>query len=213
MLFGLPRGSVLLVVGAHPDDFEIMAGGTLVRWNSEKRESYAMVMSDGELSGEPRVRRRETEKAAEILGVKEVFFCGLPDGRISHSIETISPIEEKIKELKPAVLITHNPDDTHQDHRNVGMSCISAARRHPRVLMGETPSTIARERYVSVDISDYMKLKMRALRMHRSQHRRLGNLLLDWVTASASLKGREIGVKYAEIFWVWRFADLSVLKR
>lgn len=207
MLFGLPRGSVLLVVGAHPDDFEIMAGGTLARWNRELGESYALVMSDGELGGDPKVRRRETKRAAEVLGVEEVFFFGLPDGRIGHSLETVSLIEEKLKELKPSVVITHNPEDTHQDHRNVGMSCISAARRHPRVLMGETPSSIARERYISVDISDYMRLKLRSLRMHRSQHERLGNFLLEWIVASASLRGREVGLEYAEIFWVWRFAD------
>jgi len=200
-----PKKASILVIGAHPDDFEIMAGGTLARWKSEGGKTYAMVMSDGELGGNPKVRRAEAKDAAKVLGVKEVFFCGLPDGKIAHEISTIHLIEKKVKELKPGVIITHDPNDTHQDHKNVGLSCLSAARRHPRVLFGETQSTITRGKFVSVDITNFMNLKMKALKKHRSQCYRLGeSLLLKQLEALAVYRGSEVGVKYAEAFWVWR---------
>jgi len=200
-----PKKASILVIGAHPDDFEIMAGGTLARWNSEGGKTYTMVMSDGELGGDPTVRRAETKEAAKVLGVKEVFFGALPDGKIAHEIGTIHLIEKKVKELKPGIIITHDPNDTHQDHKNVGLSCLSAARRHPRILFGETPSTIPQGKSILIDITDFMNLKMKALKKHESQcYKSSEPLLLKQLEALAVYRGSEAGVKYAEAFWVWR---------
>jgi LmbE family N-acetylglucosaminyl deacetylase len=200
-----PKKASILIIGAHPDDFEIMAGGTLARWKSEGGKTYAMVMSDGELGGNPNARRAETKDAANVLGIKEVFFCGLPDCKIEHEIGAIHLIEKKVKELKPSIIITHDPNDTHQDHKNVGLSCISAARRHPRILFGETPSSVSHGRSISIDITNFINLKMKALKKHKTQCYRLGeSLLLKQLEALAVYRGSEVGVKYAEAFWVWR---------
>lgn len=199
-----PKKSTILVVGAHPDDFEIMAGGTLARWSHEGGTTYAVVMTDGELGGDPSLRRKEATRAAKLLGVKEVHFCGLPDAKIPHNLETIHIIEGKINELQPDIIITHHPSDTHQDHVNVGLSCISAARKHVGVLLGETPSTYPEGRYIGVDITDFMDLKLRALKEHRSQYARLRESLLRGLEAQAIYRGHELGVKYAEAFWVWK---------
>jgi len=200
-----PKKASILVIGAHPDDFEVMAGGTLARWKSEGGEAYAMVMSDGELGGNPKVRRAETKDAAKVLGVKKVLFGALPDGKIAHEIGTIHLIEKKVKELKPGIIITHDPNDTHQDHKNVGLSCISAARRHPRILFGETSSSVPHGKSISIDITNFMNLKMTALKKHKSQCYRLGeSLLLKQLEALAVYRGSDVGVKYAEAFWVWR---------
>jgi hypothetical protein len=63
----------LLVIGAHPDDIELMAGGLIARMTAGKNEVYSMVISDGGRNGDVQVRYRELKRAARILNIKDVY--------------------------------------------------------------------------------------------------------------------------------------------
>lgn len=77
----VPR--VVLGVGAHPDDLDFLAGGTVAAWSAQGAEIYFLVLTNGnkgsaDLSADPEaltvLRRQEQREAAKILGVKDVFF-------------------------------------------------------------------------------------------------------------------------------------------
>ncbi|MEM1689374.1 MAG: PIG-L deacetylase family protein [Candidatus Hadarchaeales archaeon] len=197
----------VLVIGAHPDDPELIAGGTIAKLSKLGTEVTTGILSNGELGGRPGQRRREVERAAKILGIRKVLFGGLPDGKIQHDVDTVHLIEEWLRKVEPDIVVTHLPWDSHQDHKATGHSTISAARRHNRILFGETPSSIIKPSIgcIYVDISQELRLKLRALKIHRSQLSGPRANLCDYVEKTAAYRGLAVGVKYAEVFWASKF--------
>ncbi len=196
----------ICVIGAHPDDFEILAGGLLSRYSEEGAGITAIVVTDGSLGGDPDLRKRETEAAARVIGVENVVFLGMQDAMCRHEHDLIQKIEQKIGEISPDLVITHSPNDTHQDHINTSKCVLSAARRYPAVLLGETSSTFPPLKgFVSFDISGTMEKKLGALRCHASQLEDAGGPLRPGeITALAIYRGGQVGVRYAEAFEVWK---------
>src|SRR3989475_3105989 len=79
----------VMVVAAHPDDPEFLAGGTVARLAREGREVAYVIVTNGNKGSSDRgvrsaelvpVREREQRHAAEVLGVKRVDFLGREDG-------------------------------------------------------------------------------------------------------------------------------------
>ena len=79
---------VLLAVSAHPDDIEFSSGGTMFKFKKLGYDIYFIVATNGEngfkiahRSRALRVKTRHNEqlKAAELLGVKKVFFLNYKD--------------------------------------------------------------------------------------------------------------------------------------
>jgi LmbE family N-acetylglucosaminyl deacetylase len=196
----------ICVIGAHPDDFEILAGGLLARCRQEGSKITAIVVTDGSLGGDADNRKTETEAAARVIGVNQIHFLGWKDGMCQHEHNLIQEIEHQISEISPELVITHSPNDTHQDHVNTSRCVLSAARRYPAVLLGETASTFPPLKgFVSFDISSTMETKLAALRCHGSQLESTGGpLRLDEINAVAMYRGAEVGVRYAEAFEVWK---------
>lgn len=194
----------ILVVGAHPDDAELMAGGLISRAVSQGVDVYSVVISDGCENGEIAARQKEARRAAKILGVKEIYLCGIKDGRIPHNIEMVRLVENYMRDIDPSVVITHSDQDTHQDHKNVSYITASASRRKPGiVLMGETPSSYFQDNLVYFDISDYLDNKIKALKTYTSQIKH-GPVNLRNIKMLATYRGQKVGTKYAEAFMNWR---------
>jgi LmbE family N-acetylglucosaminyl deacetylase len=127
----------------HPDDSEIMAGGTLARWASEGVEVILCVVTNGACgSNDPDVyredliatRQREQRNAAVILGASEVIFLGHEDGFVEDSHELRKDIIREIRRHKPDVVIGPDPSlyyfqqwyVNHPDHRRVGEAFLAA---------------------------------------------------------------------------------------
>src|SRR5688500_16705681 len=79
----------VMVIGAHPDDPEFGAGGTIAKLAAQGKEIvYVLATSGDKGSHDPAVRpgqlatRREQEQrdAAAVLGVKEVIYLRYADG-------------------------------------------------------------------------------------------------------------------------------------
>lgn len=194
----------ILVIGAHPDDMELMAGGLVARAVSEGVEVYSMVVSNGCENGDVAIRKREALRAAKVLGVSECRFFDVSDGRVGHTIELVREVEGFMREVNPAAIITHSDKDTHQDHKNVCYATLSAARRKPGVvLLGETPSSHFQDGLVYFDISNTMNSKIKALKAYKSQIDH-GPINIDNVKMLAAYRGHKVGAKYAEAFQNWR---------
>lgn len=194
----------LLAIGAHPDDIEFGCGGTIIKYAREGHEPFMLVMTMGEeghLGGDP--RGGEQVRAAELMGVKEVFWGGFEDTRIPTSKEPIDKVEEVIKKVKPSLIFTHWPEDTHQDHRHIAEATSAATRYIKNVLYFEGPTTLNFSPSVFVDISATIEEKINALRAHSSQVMRTmveDMSIVDLARSAATFRGIQGRVKLAEGF-------------
>jgi LmbE family N-acetylglucosaminyl deacetylase len=160
----------ILAVGAHPDDIELGCGATLALFKRRGHEVYLLVLTKGEASGDPHLREEECEQSARTIGADKVFFGSLKDTTITDGVETIMEIERFIIQLKPDIIFAHSYKDGHQDHRNVGMAALSAARNSKKVLLYESPAAL-REflPQLFVDVTSTFEIKLEALKAFGTQ--------------------------------------------
>jgi len=193
----------VLAFGAHPDDIEYGCGGMLAKYAQRGHTVYMFVASDGSLGGDPEVRRREQEEAARILGVRKVFWGEYQDTEVPLTRETIARLESVIHQIEPRMIFVNSPDDTHQDHRHLAQSAMSATRYIPNFLFYEVPSTVNFAPNCYTDIADVLATKLAGLEAHRSQVTKtnIEDLsILELAQSCANFRGIQARVKYAEAF-------------
>jgi LmbE family N-acetylglucosaminyl deacetylase len=131
-----------LAIGAHPDDVEFYAGGTLLRLRAEGATTALVVASDGGKGGRgladaPAVRRAEQAKAADVLGVTEWSWLGYPDGSLAPGDPLRGDLAGAVRRFRPEVVLTHDPrtfftvyvgiaQPGHSDHRATGQAVLDA---------------------------------------------------------------------------------------
>ena len=189
-----------LVVAAHPDDPDFGAGGTAALWTREGWEFFYLVCTNGakgssdpETNPEKLVRDRQEEqrRAAQALGVTDVFFLNHEDGELSPSRELLGEVVWHIRKVRPDAVFTHSTDMiisnrwiNHMDHRTTGLTAVDAvyptardALNFPEHLAEGLATHKVRWIYIwggnqatlDVDITDVMDQKVQALLLHQSQ--------------------------------------------
>ena len=118
----LTRVQRLLCLGAHCDDIEIGAGGTilhLAKVNPELEVKWVV------FAGENPVRVEEARRSAEVFLAEtstksDIVIHGFRDGFFPFQGELIKEAFEDLKSsFAPDLILTHHDDDRHQDHRVV----------------------------------------------------------------------------------------------
>ncbi len=191
----LPVPGRALAIGAHPDDAEFGAGGTLAKWAAAGAEATILVLTDGSKgSWDPslspsdlvRMRMNEQTRAAEALGVDSALNLSYIDGELEYTMELRAEVCLWIRRLRPDVVLTHDPWRRymlHPDHRATGWAAIDgvvAARDHlffPEQLVGDLthhrPGAIllwaADEPDHHEDVAGFVDRKVAALLSHSSQ--------------------------------------------
>ena len=158
----LARHGLVLAIGAHPDDVEIGAGGTLLAHRSRGDSVSILTLCRGARGGSHNTRAGESRHAAEILGAT-LFLDDLQDTRISEGDPTIGVISAVVDEVQPSVIYTHSLHDDHQDHRNTHRAAMVAARGVGRVYCFQSPSATVDfrpSRFVTID--EHMERKLAA---------------------------------------------------
>lgn len=167
----------VLVIGAHPDDEVLGAGGTIRRHALAGDDVHVLLVCERATvrytgTKEPPDQRRQARLAAEVLGVKSVAYWGLEDQRLDRmsQIDLNRRIEEHLDVIKPTIVFTHFRGDLNRDHQIVAESVAVAARPGrnwiQEVYAFEIPSTIGLlpgEHFdpdYFVDISDSLEAKL-----------------------------------------------------
>jgi LmbE family N-acetylglucosaminyl deacetylase len=193
----------VLAVGAHPDDIELGCGGALLAHLAAGDRVTMLVVTGGENGPGDAVqaegRRREQVAAARTLGAG-LRWGGLVDCAVTADSSTVALIEGVLQETGAELVYVHAPDDSHQDHRAVAAATLSAARRLPRVLHYQSPSTLGFTPTVFVDVTAHLTGKLAALRCHASQVDLSAMVEPDAVVASARHWGAQARIGYAEAF-------------
>jgi len=193
----------ILAIGAHPDDIEFGCGGALIKFAARGHKIYLLVMTQGGMGAPPEVRAKEQTDSQSILKARQLFWGGYEDTLIVADKNLIDKIEGVIKQVQPAFIFCHYPDDTHQDHRQLSQATVSATRYVKNVLFYEGPTTQNFSPQVFIDISDTLAQKVEALKAHRSQIKKtnIEDLsIVELAYSSANFRGIQGRVKYAEAF-------------
>ena len=116
--------STILAIAAHPGDALFTMGATVAQHVAKGGQGVFLSLSLGERGHKtipPReygpMQRAATEKAAKLLGAKAAFLT-YPDGEIPMNDEASLAVADRIREFKPAILVTHWNGSWHKDHQN-----------------------------------------------------------------------------------------------
>jgi LmbE family N-acetylglucosaminyl deacetylase len=131
----------LLALGAHADDLEIGAGGTVLRLLAERPHTVVrwVVLAGG---GTAREAEARCAAATFLAGAQEaiVEIASFRDGYFPFSGAAIKDhFEQKLKAFDPHLVLTHRRDDRHQDHRLVSDLTWNTFRGRARVAEYEIP--------------------------------------------------------------------------
>lgn len=215
----------ILAVGAHPDDVEIGAAGSLLKAAKAGMRVGIVDLTQAELSSNGTVQRRreEADAAARLLGLSLRSNLGLPDRGLEAAREVAHRLlVDLIRQTRPKVVLAPYWQDRHPDHETASRLVREAAfsagvhkfqgdhklpAYRPERLYYYFINTMAQPSFV-VDISDIYQEKMEILRCYQSQFMReegsvttpLNNGYLENVEARERLFGQQVGVARAEGF-------------
>jgi bacillithiol biosynthesis deacetylase BshB1 len=132
----------LAAVCAHPDDAELIMGGTIARETGRGRRVALVDLTRGESGsrGTPETRAAEAAEAARILGVAHRESLGLPDAGLAVVPEQKDPLVAVLRRLRPQVVLLQHWEQRHPDHaaasRLVYDACFLAGLRNYRSDLG-----------------------------------------------------------------------------
>lgn len=126
-----PSGPLsILAVGAHADDVEIGAGGTILRLLTDHPDSTIqwIVLSASE------ARAAEARASAAVFSRQaartDVLVANLPDGRLPAASTALKDLLESIKTRPIDLILAPHRMDAHQDHRVVAETVWQTFRHH-----------------------------------------------------------------------------------
>jgi len=130
---GLPgdRPPRCLVMGAHPDDIEIGAGGTILRLLAETpgaRLDWVVLSGGGARADEAaESARRLVDGRADL----RLALLGGRDGFLPYAdaVRTKEAVLAIVASAAPDLVLVHRRDDAHQDHAFAGALAWQACRR------------------------------------------------------------------------------------
>ncbi|MEX2227898.1 MAG: PIG-L family deacetylase [Dehalococcoidia bacterium] len=208
-----------LIITAHPDDAEFLAGGTVAKMCAMGWEVTLAVATSGDkgtrdanLRPQELAAMREAEQraAADVLGLHRVVFWGMPDGWLEEGPELRGMVVKLIRQLKPDVVVTWDgfrAGFNHTDHRAIGRAVRDAlypAAHDPHYYGELTRAGIGPWRTAElllagsqdadchVDIGPYLEKKVDAILCHKSQieARDREEMLKGWRAAAKRNKDR-----------------------
>jgi bacillithiol biosynthesis deacetylase BshB1 len=222
----------ILAFGAHPDDAELGAGGSLSKAVATGSKVGIIDLTRGELGtrGTPELRSQEAHRAAKIIGVFIRENLGFADGFFENSKVNQLKVIEKIRHYQPDVVFCNAIEDRHIDHAR-GSELVSNACFLSGLVKIDTydeegnPQSSWRPKQVlhyiqwqeiepqlCLDISGYLDIKMKAVEAYASQFFDPSSVapetpisnqnFIDSVAYRAKNLGRLIGVEAAEGFTV-----------
>ena len=216
----------VLVVTAHPDDAEILCGGTIARYRAAGDDvaiCHACTGNLGHVEIPPSelapMRWDEAERAAAVVGAKH-YTLGCGDLHLIEAEEVVRRLAGIIREVRPTVIITHDPGDYMPDHTDVApivlkASFVATLPQYdgvggevwgvvPPVYFMDTIMGVGFEPEEYVDISETYETKTRMLECHESQVKWLrdhdGIDIMENIRVLSRYRGLQCGAEYAEAF-------------
>jgi len=182
----------VVVIGAHPDDCDLDAGGTAIKFAQMGHQVLFISTTNGDAghfnkggTTLAKIRKAEAEEAGKRFGITYKVLDN-HDGLLMPDLNLRLELIRLIREWKADVVIGPRPYDYHPDHRNTAIALQDAAflvivpniapetpalKKNPVFLYTEDrfkkPNPFTPD--IVVDISDVFEQKMYAVSAHQSQ--------------------------------------------
>lgn len=214
----------ILAVGAHPDDWEFHCGGTLLLYRKAGHDVFVCIATNGDKGSKrvaPRelaeIRKRESQAAADRLGA-EMIWLGFEDGALQEGMPERRAFVEAIRRARPDVVLAHDPNDYHPDHRASArlvrdalfLSMVPQFATDSEALTGwpslywMDPCGPEFQPTDYVDVSDVYAEKEQLLALHASQVEWIDDLsqtnIGEPMRVTNRFRGLACGARYAEAF-------------
>lgn len=220
----------ILAVGAHPDDIELSAGGTVIKSIQQGKKVAVVDLTQGELGsrGTIETRYEEADNAAKIMGVSFRENLKLADGFFKDDKDSLLKLVIAIRKYQPEIVLGNAITDRHPDHGR-GSDFISRACFLSGLVKIETefdgtlqekwrPRVVyhyIQDRYIKpdfiVDVSEVKDQKFKAILAYKTQFYQKegvegpdtpisGKGFLTSLEARLVQFGRDIGVECGEGF-------------
>lgn len=173
-----------LIVAPHPDDEAIGCGGIIARNSAAGERLVVAFLSSGEcgipgmtMEDAGRVREKEAAAAADVLGIDDLLFLRLSDGRFQQqSVRAARALAGVLAAVLPNVIRVPHPQDGHADHSAVWPLLQEAIRISdlpaPEILAYELWTPMAVPDYAE-DITPFIDCKLQAIGCYASQLQQL----------------------------------------
>ena len=199
-----PHGPLrLLVVGAHADDVELGAGGTILRLLAEHPGSSILWVIASATPDRAAEARASAGAFSSNAATMEVIVGDLPDGRLPAATTELKELMETVKARPFDLVIGPHTGDAHQDHRTVAET-IWQTFRHHLVAEYEIPKydgDLGRPNlFVDIDEAGLQR-KIELLEASFPSQRDRTWWGGETVRAMARLRGIEAATRYAEAFY------------
>ena len=151
----------ILAFGAHPDDVELGAGGTIAKEVSLGKKVGIIDLTRGELGtrGSADLRDIEAANAAKILGVAVRENVRFADGFFTNDKKHQLEIIKMLRKYQPDIVLCNAIDDRHIDHPK-GSKLVSDACFLSGLLKIETDiDGISQEKWRPKQVYHYIQWK------------------------------------------------------
>jgi LmbE family N-acetylglucosaminyl deacetylase len=205
------------VISPHPDDESIGCGGAIREHVTLGASVRVVFLTSGENGGHGRsadetirVREAEASVATTILGVEAIEFWREPDSALRATKGIVARLGDALRKWRPQLIYVPHEREMHRDHRAACRLVRSALRdtfppgHPPTVLEFEVWTPLQRIDHI-VDVSRHIKVKIAAIRAHRSQCAvmRFDQALIGLNRYRGEMYTKH-GCDYAEAFTIWR---------
>ena len=212
----------ILVIAPHPDDEVLGCGGTIAKHSENGDDVYLIIATKAYTPDwtEEFIKNREKEikESNKILGIKKTYFLNYPTVKLDTipQKELNDSIAKIVNKIKPDIAYIPFKGDLNKDHRLLFEASLVALRPiHHKVkkilsyeILSETEWGQEIEVFkpnVYVDITKTFNKKIEAMKAYGSELREFPHpRSLKAMEALAIKRGSEIGVKYAESFYLIR---------
>lgn len=230
----------VLAIGAHPDDVELSAAGTLLKHRAMGYTTGIIDLTQGELGsrGSKEIRKEEAEAAAKILGLTDRVNLKMADGFFEHSEENLRLLIEQIRRFKPSIVLLNAVSDRHPDHgkgsKLASEACFLAGLRRIETTWNGEPQEAHRPQFVYhyiqdrylkpdfvIDVTDFVEQKFDSIKAYKTQFWDpnssepktpiSGEEFFEFLRGRMAEFGRNIGVRYAEGYTAERVIGVNSL--
>ena len=191
-----------LFIGAHGDDIELSCGGFIHRLIQEGNEVTCLALSDCFVESLP----QEMNESMEVLGVKYSQIANFERRVFPENRQRILDYLIQIREQNGPfdVVVTHDPNDRHQDHRTTGQESIRAFGSTTILTYCSPFNSLSLNENYFVKLSyENIHKKIDALNCYTSQSQRV-YMNEEYIKGQALLRGIQSGCKFAEGFNFYR---------
>src|SRR5690554_1742150 len=182
----------IIVIGAHPDDADIRAGGTAIKYAKAGHNVLFVSLTNGDAGHHEkgggalaRIRRAEATEAGRRFGVEYIVLDN-HDGELMPTLDNRLEVIRLIRKWNADIVMGPRPNDYHPDHRNAAIlvqdaaymvivpnvaSDVPALKKNPVFIYVEDrfQKPYPFQPDVAVDVSDVFEQKVYAMAAHESQ--------------------------------------------